>query len=116
MYYERMMFAEEEFLRQKYGSTYLEWANRTPVFFPRLSQWKAPALAFSWRNALRREYSGLFGIVSVFTALALIKEWLVERRVQVDPVWLPLFFLSLATYLVLMFLKKKTRLLEVEGR
>lgn len=116
MYYERIMFAEEEYLRKKFGNTYLEWANRTPTFIPRLSQWRPPELPFSWRNAFRREYSGLFGIVSVFTVLALIKEALVEKEVRLGPGWIILFGLSLGIYLALLLLKKKTRLLEVEGR
>lgn len=36
LYYERITFAEEEFLRKKYGDIFVEWASRTPVFLPRL--------------------------------------------------------------------------------
>src|SRR6476619_3343333 len=31
LYYERIMFAEEAFLRAKFGAAYLEWAARTPA-------------------------------------------------------------------------------------
>src|SRR5690625_4190690 len=36
VYYERIMFAEESFLRKKFGDRYLEWAEQTPAFFPSL--------------------------------------------------------------------------------
>lgn len=35
MYYERIIYAEEVFLRQKFGNTYLKWAEKTPVFMPK---------------------------------------------------------------------------------
>ena len=37
IYYELIMFAEEEFLRGKFGQEYLGWAETTRAFFPRLS-------------------------------------------------------------------------------
>ena len=44
LYYERIMFAEEAFLRRKFGKEYEEWANKTPAFLPRLKNWKRPQL------------------------------------------------------------------------
>ena len=32
VYYERIMFSEEEFLRKKFGDLYLEWSDKTPAF------------------------------------------------------------------------------------
>lgn len=34
VYYERIMFAEEQFLRAKFGEVYLKWAEKTPAFIP----------------------------------------------------------------------------------
>lgn len=34
LYYERIMFAEEEFLRRKFGASYRQWADETPAFWP----------------------------------------------------------------------------------
>lgn len=36
LYYERIMFAEEQFLKGKFGKEYEEWALMTPSFFPKL--------------------------------------------------------------------------------
>jgi protein-S-isoprenylcysteine O-methyltransferase Ste14 len=36
VYYERIMFAEEQFLRKKFGDVYLRWADKTPAFVPNL--------------------------------------------------------------------------------
>lgn len=116
-YYEKIMFAEEEFLRGKFGDGFQKWAGETPVFLPlRLKLWRPPELPFEFRNALRREYSGFFGIISVFSLLRLIKDIMVERKLIIDPIWLSIFLFGLAVYVALQFLKKKTHLLDVEGR
>src|SRR2546422_497608 len=63
LYYERIMFAEEAFLRQKFGETYQRLAATTPAFFPRFGQWRKPSLPFSWRNVMRREYTALMLLI-----------------------------------------------------
>ncbi len=44
LYYERIMFAEEEFLRRRYRAGYEKWAARTPAVIPSFSSF-APLLA-----------------------------------------------------------------------
>lgn len=116
IYYERIIFTEEEFLRRKFGADYLKWADEIPPFFPKWSRWRPPELSFSWRNALRREYSGFFGIIAAFSVLDLLKEFLVSGRLAPDPVWIVFFPAGLVIYSTLMFLKKKTTVLNVAGR
>lgn len=66
LHYERIIAAEEDFLLQRFGQHYREWAARTPAFWPRFSDWRAPELGFSWRMALRRELTTV-----LFATLAL---------------------------------------------
>lgn len=108
MYYERIMFAEEEHLRQKFGAEYLRWAEKTPFMWPNFKRWEKPALSFSLRNGLRREYSGFFAIVAVFAVFDLVQESLVNNEFHIDPIWLWLLGASLVIYLTVLFLKKKT--------
>ncbi|MBM4289909.1 MAG: DUF1295 domain-containing protein [Deltaproteobacteria bacterium] len=116
LYYERIIYAEEEFLRQKFGEAFLDWALKTPAFIPDFKQWKSPALPFCIRTVLRREYSTYFAIIAVFTALEIIAASLVERRLVIDYLWLGLFLVSLTFYLVVRFIKKRTDWLKVSGR
>ncbi|UKI18106.1 MAG: isoprenylcysteine carboxylmethyltransferase family protein [Bacteroidales bacterium] len=46
VYYERIIFAEEQFLTNKFGSVYTDWADKTPCFIPRLKGYVAPKLPF----------------------------------------------------------------------
>ena len=116
-YYEKIMFAEEEYLRRQFGESYLNWAVRTPAFLPtKLNLWRPPALRFEIKNALRREYSGFFAIISIFGLMRLVKDSVAAQKLWVDGVWLNIFLAGLVIYITLMFLKKKTTLLDIRGR
>ncbi|MCR5859878.1 isoprenylcysteine carboxylmethyltransferase family protein [Mesorhizobium sp. J428] len=116
IYLERIIATEEKFLAAKFGAEYRAWSDRVPVFFPRLSQWTRPTLPFSFRNVLRREYSGFFAIIVAVVAIDYAHEAFGEGEVGIDVAWAA-FLLSGATiYVVLRSLKKHTRVLAVEGR
>jgi protein-S-isoprenylcysteine O-methyltransferase Ste14 len=116
IYYERILFAEEEFLRHKFGEFYLRWASRTPAFFPRIRSWQPPSQPFSARAVIGREYSSFFAIIATFTFLELAGEWAAESKLELDVSWIVFFLSGLIIYIVLRILKKKTRILHVVER
>jgi protein-S-isoprenylcysteine O-methyltransferase Ste14 len=116
LYYERIIMAEEAFLKSKFGPAYEAYLARTPAFIPDFRLWRPAALPFSMKNVLKREYNGFFGVVAGFTALEVSGDYIVKGRLVVDPAWAVLFLAALAVFLTLRTLKKKTRLLHVEGR
>lgn len=116
LYYERIIFAEEEFLRNKFGQTYLDWANATPVFIPSFAHYKKPALRFSVKNVLRREYNGFFAVILLMFILEVIGDVVVEGHLHFDTRWLIFLVIGFSVWITLRFLKKHTTLLDVEGR
>ena len=114
LYYERIMCAEEEFLRRKFGDQFIEWAGRTPAFFPNFRNWKRPSTSFSWKWVFRREYSSLFGLISAFVALKFFAELLGEAKIESKPLPYILFGVGFLFYLILRFLSKKTKFLSVD--
>jgi hypothetical protein len=116
LYYERIMIAEEDFLRGKFGEDFEKWSDVTPGFFPAFSKWDSPSLEFSFKNILRREYSSLFALVLCFTILDFIGNYLVVQRFYVVQIWIDLFWITLVAYLILRTLKRYTKILDVEGR
>lgn len=116
LYYERIIMAEEFFLRKKFGKFYDSYSIRTPVFIPNFKLWEKPELALSCRNILKREYPGFFGVVASFTALEFLGSYVAEGRFVFDQAWVVIFVISSLIYLTLRTLKKKTKLLHVEGR
>lgn len=116
LYYERIIFAEEAFLREKFGNEFLEWANRTPVFIPRFSQYKKSNLPFSMRNVLKREYNGFFAVIVVLFILKTVGEIFAEGRLEFDIGWLILLGIGFIIWVILRSLKKYTTILNIEGR
>ena len=54
IYYERIMYAEEQFLRRTFGDTYLHWAEQTPAFLSRFNRFKPSGLPFSWKKVAKK--------------------------------------------------------------
>jgi protein-S-isoprenylcysteine O-methyltransferase Ste14 len=116
LYYERIMFAEEEFLRRRFGEDYTAWAAVTPAFLPRLRRWRPPARRFSLLTVLRREHSSLLALIASLTALKVVSEHASTGRLALDPVWAAALGITLVLCLGVRTLKHRTRLLHVEGR
>ncbi len=116
LYYERIMLAEEAFLRKRFGDAFEQWAAVTPAFIPRFRAWKPSQVPFCWRTVLQREYNAFFLIIAVFFLLDLIGDSFVERRLKIDPGWFVIFVGGFVIFAALRALKKRTHLLTVEGR
>ncbi len=116
LYYERIMYAEEHFLRGKFGEPYDAWAAKTPPFIPNVKLWKPPDLPFSFRNVLRREYNGFFAMIVTFFVLEVRGDLAVEGRLMVETGWLILLGVSFVVWIVLRTLKRSSVVLDVEGR
>jgi protein-S-isoprenylcysteine O-methyltransferase Ste14 len=116
LYYERIMFAEEEFLRRKFGPLYTAWAESTPAFLPRLALWRRPRVRFCLLTVLRREHSSLLALVASLTALEVASDSADSGRLIVDPAWGTALAVTLVLCLAVRAVKHRTRLLHVEGR
>lgn len=116
LYYERIIFAEEAYLLNKFGREYLEWADSTPVFIPKLSKYKKPSIQFSLRNILRREYNGFFAIIVVMFLLEVTGDLFAEGKFELDAGWKWLLSVGFVVWLGLRTLKRHTTLLNVDGR
>jgi protein-S-isoprenylcysteine O-methyltransferase Ste14 len=116
IYYERIMYAEEAFLRSKFGEAYVQWSGRTPAFFPSLRNWVPPIYPFSWRTALKREYQTLFLLVSIFALEEMLGDRIVEGHVEFDPIWTVLFCGTLMFFIMVRILRRFTKVLHVSGR
>jgi protein-S-isoprenylcysteine O-methyltransferase Ste14 len=115
LYYERIIFVEEDFLRERFGQSFVEWAEKTPVFFPRFKNWQKSALPFSLKTVLKREYSAFFLVIALFTSLEVIGDFYYKGKWQISWFYALLFFFGLVVYITLRTLKKKG-ILDVEGR
>jgi len=116
LYYERIIFAEEEFLRKTFADSYLKWAEQTPTFLPKCKNWKKVNLPFSFRTVLKREYSGFFAIIVYFTSMKVARALFSEGKLELDLAWATLFIIGLIIYLTLRTLKRKTKILNSQEK
>ena len=120
LYYERIMFAEEFFLRKKFGQIYLNWAEKTPAFIPKLSKWSNGNMSFSIKNVLKREYNGFFAVFVSFSLLNILKNYLLFKTFKLefllDSWWIYSTIGAFVVFITLRTLKKQTNILQVKGR
>lgn len=116
LYYERIMFAEEQYLRRKFGETFDAWATSVRAVIPGFRHKKKANLPFSFRNVLRREYNSITNLFIVFAILDLFRNIAVTGRVYMEPLYVTLLASALIFWAVLRYLVKRTKFLRVEGR
>ncbi len=116
LHYERIIFTEEMFLRPRFGEEYMAWSSRTPAFIPRFSHWQKPALPFSFRAFVRREYQGCFGLIIALFATNEMTEFYLGHGWRIDVMWMCILGLFTSLYIAVRILHKKTSLLNVKGR
>jgi len=116
IYYERIMFAEEAFLKDKFGNAYTDWSKDTPAIFPRFRAWKSAHVPFSVKNVLKREYNGFFAVVVSFVYVNALRNYVLDQQISLDKLWLYALGIAFIIFITLRSLKKYTRFLHVEGR
>lgn len=111
VYYERIMFAEEQFLIRKFGNDYLEWSKYVPAFIPKFKNFKKSKLFFSWKKVLKKEKNGLFALFLIFSVFNVSGE-IIQNKTDYNYFLIVACVLTGLSYIVLKYLKKKTHLLD----
>jgi protein-S-isoprenylcysteine O-methyltransferase Ste14 len=116
LYYERIMFAEEQFLRRKFGDVYDKWSQTVSSFVPYSFKFIPPKLPFSLKNVLKREYNSFVNLFLIFTLLDLFRNYILSDRIYLTKVWMYLLISAVLLWFVIRTIHKQTKWLEVEGR
>jgi protein-S-isoprenylcysteine O-methyltransferase Ste14 len=116
LYYERIMFAEEQFLRKKFGDIYDKWSENVSSFFPYPIKFIPPKLPFSVKNVLQREYNSFVNIFVIFMLLDIFRNYFLSERIYMTGMWIWLFVSAGIIWLVIRTIHKRTKWLEVAGR
>lgn len=109
LYYERIMFTEEAFLRQKFGSMFIAWSNQTPAFVPKLRHWKAADLPFDLPKVIRAESAAVAVIAVSFPALEFAMHHTQASDVGIENSWYFLLAGGVLLYVIARVMKRKIR-------
>ena len=115
VYYERIMYAEERFLRAKFGDTYLEWAENVPAFIPSFKNFKKSSLSFSWKKVLKKEKNGWLALFLIFCFFDVLGE-IIKHDTNYNYFLIGMCVLTALNYLIVRYLTKKTNLLNEVNR
>ncbi|MFP4468986.1 MAG: methyltransferase family protein [Bacteroidales bacterium] len=117
IYYERIMFAEEQFLRRKFGETYLDWASVTPAFIPSFRNYRPPSVPFSIKKVLKKEKNGLFAIFLLIFLFQYAEAIIQSGSFTVAwNFWTYAFIVTGLFYFIFKLIKKHSDILDEEGR
>ncbi|HEX2967962.1 MAG TPA: isoprenylcysteine carboxylmethyltransferase family protein [Bacteroidales bacterium] len=116
IYYERIMFAEEQFLRRKFGDAYDKWSEKVKAFFPYRFNYIPARLTFSVKNVLKREYNSFVNIFIIFLILDICRNYFLSGRIYVTGMWMYLALGAGVIWLAIRIIHKKTTWLQVAGR
>lgn len=107
LYYERIIFTEEQFLKSKFGEVYTDWATKTPVVVPNFRNFVKNEHQFNWRKVLRQEKNGFSAVFIIFCFFDIVGEQL--KAIPEYNLTLHIAgAVSIIAYLILKFLKYQT--------
>ncbi len=112
IYYERIMFAEEQFLKRKFNDEFVAWAAKTPAFIPAIRNYRPPELSFSIKKVMKKEKNGLFAIFLLIFIFQYSEDIVQTRSLAITlDFWAYAVIVTGLFYLVFKILKKHTTLL-----
>jgi protein-S-isoprenylcysteine O-methyltransferase Ste14 len=115
IYYERIMFSEEQYLRRKFGEKFVVWAEKVPAFIPSFRGYQKAELRFSWKKVLKKEKNGLAAVFLIFAAMS-ITSTLIKKDNDFNWYLISGCLLTSVIYFVLKYLKYNTDILNESGR
>ncbi|WP_445721112.1 methyltransferase family protein [Flavobacterium sp.] len=115
VYYERIMFAEEQFLRNKFGKIYIDWSEKVPAFVPDFKNFIKANLSLSWKKVVRKEITGIFVLFAIFFVFDYAGVYLKNEK-ELNPFLLYSMIFLLFAIVIIKFIKKNTDWLKQENR
>jgi len=113
LYYERIMFAEEQFLRKKFREAYDGYSEKVSSFIPFNFRWIKPSLPFSLRSVLGREYNSFVNIFVIFALLDFCRNFFLTEKLFFTKMWIWSLAGAAGIWLVLRTIHKYTKWFQV---
>jgi len=108
VYYERIMYAEEAFLIDKYGDDYLDYSRGVPAFVPRFQNWVKPKYTFSYRKIIRQEKAGILNMFLVVILFRGAGEYFSGGGWGVERYWIYGLCAAIGWYVIVKIIQKTT--------
>jgi len=113
VYYTCIAWREEQFLRERFGTAFVEWAARVPAVLPVPGRYVPAARPFRLNVAVRREFYAASLILVAPFFLDMAEDYQDTGQLVFDPVWVVTATLGVLLFVILRYLKKHTSVLDV---
>lgn len=108
IYYERIMYAEEQFIIAKFNDRYTKYSELTPAFFFNFKHYKKPLYKFDLKKVIKKEKNGFVAVFALFWLFDWIENVLQNNITYFEcNNWFYAAIISVVIYLVLKVMKKK---------
>ena len=78
LFYERIMFTEEQFLLLSFGNQFEDWARSVPAFVPNIFLYKKSSNRFSIKSVFTNEYPSIISTLTTFLILILARRYSID--------------------------------------
>lgn len=113
LYYERIMYAEETFLINKYGKEYEEYSMNVNAFWPALGKWTRPNNSYSFIKIIRQEKAGILNLFLVLFIFKQLAHYFMEGNFELQLNFFTYAFAaSIGWYIIIKLLQKTTSVLD----
>jgi protein-S-isoprenylcysteine O-methyltransferase Ste14 len=107
-YYERIMYAEEHFLTDKFGQQYSKWSEKTPAIIPSFKNFTKAIYPFNIKKVLKKEKNGLWAIFLLFWIFDLVGGYIEKGTIVFEyTFWFYGAAITTAIYFVLKIMKRR---------
>ena len=110
LYYERIMFAEEKYLKNKFENKFDDWTRKVPAFIPNFRLYIKPKGIFSLKRLIEHEYTGIFGIIIMYSILLISHNYKVYNNIYLSTSWTMLLMGTILMFALFRSYKKLIRL------
>jgi protein-S-isoprenylcysteine O-methyltransferase Ste14 len=116
LYYERIILAEENFLESKFGTAFMEYANKVNAIIPSFKSYLPNKFFFRIKKVIRQENSSLYGVFVVFIVLEIAQDLVSAGKINLELHWKVIGISFTLLFFILLGLKKHTRFLHGDNQ
>ena len=84
IYYERIIYAEEAYLQNKFGRTYDDWCSNTPIFIPKFSGFRPAGIKISISKIILNEYPSFLSSSTCFLFVYVLREYSQNKSFELN--------------------------------
>ena len=108
--YTLIILREEEFLLNKFGKTYEDWAQRVNCLIPSFKNFEKPDRKFSLKKVFKNEHDTWLTTIIAFVGIEIVRGFFEVHSFFLIPLWVYTFAAIFVVWGVTKYLKKKGKL------